>query len=85
MIGGIGLRPKSARQSGRAGVMRIENLMELPAADRTNPRDGEIEIWHLSLEEDSVSIFEMLRRVAVGTHGSGGSRGGMESGGIRRV
>ena len=53
------LAAESARQSGRAGVMRIEKLMDLPPLIEQTRAEG-IGIWHLSLEENSVSIFEML-------------------------
>lgn len=53
------LATESARQSGRAGVMRIEKLMELPSLiEQTRPEGTRL--WHLSPEENSVSIFEML-------------------------
>jgi 16S rRNA (uracil1498-N3)-methyltransferase len=53
------LAAESARQSGRSGVMRIEKLMELPRLIE-QVRPEETGLWHLSLEENSVSIFEML-------------------------
>ncbi len=53
------LATESARQSSRAGVMRIERLMELTQLIE-QARAEEIELWHLSLEQDSVSIFKML-------------------------
>jgi 16S rRNA (uracil1498-N3)-methyltransferase len=53
------LAAESARQSGRAGVMRIELLMELTRLIENSRAEG-IELWHLSPQENSVSIFEML-------------------------
>jgi 16S rRNA (uracil1498-N3)-methyltransferase len=53
------LATESARQSGRAGVMRIERLMELAQLIEQARAEG-IGLWHLSPEEESVSIFEML-------------------------
>jgi 16S rRNA (uracil1498-N3)-methyltransferase len=53
------LATESARQSGRAGVMRIEQLMELTRLIERVRAEG-IGLWHLSPEEDSASIFEML-------------------------
>jgi 16S rRNA (uracil1498-N3)-methyltransferase len=54
------LAAESARQSGRAGVMRIEPLTDLARLMERAGAEG-IVIWHLSLVENSVSIFELVR------------------------
>src|SRR5271170_574228 len=51
------LAAESARQSGRSGVMRIEPLVDLPQWIEQALAVA-IEIWHLSPEENSASIFE---------------------------
>jgi 16S rRNA (uracil1498-N3)-methyltransferase len=53
------LATESARQSGRAGVMRIERLTELTRFVE-QPRAEGAGLWFLSPDEKSVSIFEML-------------------------
>jgi 16S rRNA (uracil1498-N3)-methyltransferase len=53
------LAAESARQSGRTGVMRIESLAEVSKAIE-NSRTQALTIWHLSFEDDSKSIIDML-------------------------
>lgn len=53
------LATESARQSGRAGVMRIEDMMELGELIQRTRAAG-LEMWQLSPADDSVSIVEMV-------------------------
>jgi 16S rRNA (uracil1498-N3)-methyltransferase len=53
------LAAESAEQSARTGVMRIEPLTELPVIiDRAKAAGSAL--WHLSLEEDGVSILQLI-------------------------
>ncbi|MGA2443052.1 MAG: RsmE family RNA methyltransferase [Tepidisphaeraceae bacterium] len=53
------LAAESAEQSARAGVMRIESLTELPVMIERAKAAGSA-LWHLSLDEDAVSIFQLI-------------------------
>ena len=53
---------EAARQSGRAGVMRIEPLTDVERAIERGRAEGMV-IWHLSLGEKSEAILEMVREL----------------------
>ncbi|MGD0766877.1 MAG: RsmE family RNA methyltransferase [Tepidisphaeraceae bacterium] len=53
------LAAESAEQSARTGVMRIEPLTELPVMIERAKAAGSA-LWHLSLDEDAVPIFQLI-------------------------
>jgi 16S rRNA (uracil1498-N3)-methyltransferase len=50
---------EASRQSGRAGVMRIEGMMEAERAMEKGKGEGMV-LWHLSVEEKGISIVELV-------------------------
>jgi len=53
------LAAESAEQSARTGVMRIEPLTELPVVIERAKSAGST-LWHLSLDEEAISIFQLI-------------------------
>jgi len=53
------LAAESAEQSARTGVMRIEPLTELPVIIEQAKSTGSA-LWHLSLDEQAVPIFQLI-------------------------
>jgi 16S rRNA (uracil1498-N3)-methyltransferase len=53
------LAAESAEQSARTGLMRIEPLTELPVIIERAKSAGSA-LWHLSLDEEAVSIFQLI-------------------------